>query len=228
MSKSLGLVGDGDDLDLFVDLEAAFGIGITDPEAEGCWTVGDIHNVLLDRLRTADSLASSCVTAMAFYRLRRAFVSLGAKGKIRPENAISSLTSLKPKELSRYLKKQTGLRLLHRSGIPAAIGTSIILLASIGLLAALAIRPGAWWLAAAMAGIGASFIYWDGGKLPANCVTLGDLAKTVAANNFGRLVIEGARPREPDVWTALVEVLAEHSSLGTTEIGRETRILGKR
>jgi acyl carrier protein len=42
MTNTLGLVDDGDDLDLLVDLEACFGIGITNSEAAACSNVGDL------------------------------------------------------------------------------------------------------------------------------------------------------------------------------------------
>jgi hypothetical protein len=42
------------------------------------------------------------------------------------------------------------------------------------------------------------------------------------SRNFGALVAAGAGYREKDVWSALVEVLTEHSSISKTEIRRET------
>ena len=65
MTDSLGLVGDGDDLDLLADLEACFGFGMTDAEAQSSVTVGDVFTVLQRRFSATNADGGRCLTAMA-------------------------------------------------------------------------------------------------------------------------------------------------------------------
>jgi hypothetical protein len=66
----------------------------------------------------------------------------------------------------------------------------------------------------------------DPGRLRADCTTLGDLARTAAAMNFGRLVKMGARHRDGDIWENLTELLSGYA-LPKAEIARETVFLQK-
>lgn len=46
VGNRLNLVGDGDDVDVLLSVEEAFGVKIADAEAEGCEKVGQLFNLV--------------------------------------------------------------------------------------------------------------------------------------------------------------------------------------
>ncbi len=227
MTDTLGLVGDGDDLDLLAALEACFGVGITSSEAESLRTVEDIRALLRSRFSASSAKAGGCASAMAFYRLRKAFSELGAEVKLKPDTRLKAITTLSPKALFKRLGSRSGLRLRADSGALGHAGLYVLVTALLGLLPTLAIRPGFWFLPVMAAAFGVLLLVCDRGRLPPDCETLGDLAKEAAARNLGRLTIAGAQPREKDLWNALTRVLSDYSAIPRSEIRPETWILKK-
>lgn len=86
----------------------------------------------------------------------------------------------------------------------------------------------ALWPTGVLAGVvGFGLTCMDRGRLPADCRTLGDLARKVAGLNFGDLYAQGAKARDKDLWNALLEVLSEYAFLPRAEIHPGTFILQK-
>lgn len=52
--NSLYFAGDGDDIDIIIDIERTFEIEITDDEAETILNVGDLQDLLLSKLSSND------------------------------------------------------------------------------------------------------------------------------------------------------------------------------
>lgn len=81
-----------DTIELAMEIEECFDIRIPDAEASEVRTVGDAHELILRRLGVpASAGCTGCVTAKAFYRLRRALVELvGARrGAIAPSTRLN-------------------------------------------------------------------------------------------------------------------------------------------
>jgi hypothetical protein len=217
------LVGDGDDLDLLVDLEAAFGIGVTDNEREHIRTVGDIYAIIGGRFSNAKQSTNGCLTAMAFYRVRRALRALGSTDTIAPDTTLRDISPLKPKQLMKKLESVAGLRMPSAAGLWTSIGIWLSFAGGLVLFLVLLANPQLWLMPTALILLGSSLVYWERGILSSDCETVGGLAKKAACLNLGRLVIEGARPRDSDLWNALTEVLANHSSVPPSFITPNTR-----
>src|SRR5690348_12074284 len=100
MKDTLDLVGDGDELDVVVDVERTFGIKLTGEEAERTRTVGQLYDLIEVKYPNSGSGTLACLSRTAFYRLRRAVKAIGATDKITPQSPISVLEELGPRSLS--------------------------------------------------------------------------------------------------------------------------------
>ena len=228
MQNTLGLDDDLDPIELQEALEVAFGIRFGATEAAACFTVGDILHVLHTRLAPPQEGATGCATAMAFYHLRRALGHSGTGGPPRPASDLALLSPTSPRRLLADLSRHSGLRLPRwQSSLVGQIGGWMIVAGLAWLLLTAVIAPSLWFTAVATMAAGSGLACIDPGRLPADCRTLGELARKAAGLNFGGLAAEGAKIRDKDLWNALVEVLSEHSLLPKAEIHPGTLILYK-
>jgi hypothetical protein len=220
VANSLDLDPEWGAIDLLEEVEAAFGIKITDAEAERCSTVGDLYAVLCSYTADWDARQGSCSSSMVFYRLRRA---LGPEDKrdIRPATPLTTLGS-PVSRMFRAVGKQTGLRLptyeLTRLGMAGGvILTGGFLVASVALLTGHWLASG---VAVLVAATGLPWLWLDPGRLPIGIVTVGDLAQRTAPLNSELLGKAGGRPS--DRWSILVALAAEYGALPADQIGPET------
>lgn len=231
MVNSLGLDDDLDGVELVQDLEKAFDISIADSEAEQILTVGQLYDLLLSKF-PADETHRKCASAMAFYRLRRAIKNLDQDTELNPSTDLTFLEARGLKATFRKIQEQSELR-LPRLGI--SVGAS---LGCLGVALLFAVAGGAskffqWgflsevngfeW-AGAFVAVAWAILYFDDGKLPKNCSTLGGFTKQVAAMNYGRLIRVGASHRDIDIWNNLLELLSSYA-LPKSEITRDTFFL---
>jgi hypothetical protein len=220
VANSLDLDPEWGAIDLLEEVEAAFGITITDAEAERCSTVGDLYAVLCSYTLGWDAQPGSCSSSMVFHGLRR---SLGPEHKrdIRPATPLTTL-GRPVSRLFRTLGKQTGLRLPTYELTWLGEAGGVILTG--GLLAAIVALLTAHWLTSGLAilvaGTGLPLVWVDPGRLPAGIVTVGDLAQSTAPLNSDLLGKAGGRPS--DRWSILVALAAEHGTLAAGQIGPET------
>ncbi len=231
MPNSLGLCDDVDDVELIEDIEASFGVTFSGEETVTWFTVGDIFESLRRRFPDTAVAGEKCATSMAFYRLRRAIPERQDTSRLRPHTPLESLTQLSAKEWLRLLGNRSGLRLpryvLSWRGMIGVYMIVASVITAFGLLLGAA-RMGEAWLGLApfvLAGIGVMLIRVDGGVFPKGCKTLGELARRVVTMNFGYFLAEGADPREGGLWTALVDLLAQHTQLPKLEIASDTWLL---
>lgn len=219
MQSSLGLAGDLDDVELIEDIEASFGTRFSDDDLKHCRTVGDLFTVVKARLPSADA-GERCATAMCFFRMRRALQPLlGAE--LRPSTSIEQLSGLSVRELYDVLKDDCGLRpppsVISIWGCIALMLVGLLPLASIGLALT-------WWLAAASALPAIGLYSLAPIRLPKDVATFGDLVRIVSARNIGILSDQGARLRVPEAWTALRDIIADHTILPKQDIALDTLI----
>lgn len=219
MSSSLGLAGDLDDIELIQDVEAAFGILLSDAEVESCWTVGHLFELV--KARIPDASTGSCATAMAFYRLRSA-VRTSIDAELRPTTPISDLGSLPVRRLHRIIREDCGLR-------PPPEQLSYWGCIALALVAALPLGVWAlnfgWWAAAASAIPPLALYRVAPIRLPSRVETFGDLVRIVASRSIGALSQQGARLGSSEAWAAFKDVLSDHTSLPAHAISLDTLIM---
>lgn len=219
---------DLDPVEVRSSIEASFEIRLTVEESASCRTVGDIFDILRDRFSDSPDTRHGRATAMAFYRLRNAFKSIGTVARLQPDTQISAVTTMANRTLLKRLRFHSGLRLpRRRAGLCGVLGAWGIAVGAVAVLATALLAPHLRSAALPLIGLGAILVLVDPGRLPTDCATLGGLSKKVSGLNFGRLSSVGAAPREKDLWNALVDVLSEHVVLPKAEICPETFLLQK-
>lgn len=223
MANSLD-IDDEDATDALAALERSLGFQFGADELETCRTVGDIYRIVARRLEGSNGEA--CVTAMAFYRLRRALAPFSGGEKLRPVHVLSELIAGSPRQAVKQIEAETGLHLppLASSWLgQAAFATAIVAL--LGIIPVHMFYPGWTLLTIGLMPASIWLLSIDPGRFSKDCRTLGDLTKKVVALNYGHLLEAGARPRQGDQWDVLTEVLSEYSPVPKAAIRADMLIL---
>lgn len=226
MRNTLGLDDDLDPVKLREALEAAFGMRFSATEAAACGTVGDVFQVVRNRFPSPRSGAGGCATAMAFYRVRRALPKPDVPFRLAPSTQVDAVTGIHTRMWLKELGQRSGLRGPQwKATLVGQAGTLLMVVGLVWLLLTALVARHLWPTGAAASMLGFVLIRVDPGKLPADCQTLGGLARKVAGLNFGGLYAQGAKARDQDLWDALVEVLSEYTLLPKAEIYPGTLLL---
>jgi hypothetical protein len=222
MLDTLGL-GDPDDVEMVRGLEEIFDISFTDKETRNLVNVGDLYNLILRKI-PRDESNRKCASAMAFYRLRRAFADLRQGKRLSPGAELAP--TARAKRLFRELARRTGLTMPDPAfSWIGKMGGYMALLWPFAMIWAVAVKSPPHALAIFCLGaLPAAFLLAvvDPRRVPAEFPTLGALAKKVARLNYGRLVKEGAEANDAEIWEAFVEVVTSITNVPAEKIGRET------
>ncbi|MFA7264282.1 MAG: hypothetical protein WC068_14790 [Caulobacter sp.] len=218
--NTLGLAGDGDDIDLILTIEGSFGVHFGDETAKW-WTVGDIHQALLDRVPVA-ATPGLCSTSMAFYRIRAVLAEFSrSPSPVRPSTRLSEFR-IAPKALSARLMRELGIR---QPAFPlfwwGVIGCVALLLGIASPLLILAVR--AAWPALLLIPAGLIMVWTDRGQY--GRMTVGDLAQKVAIRNFAYFTSQGADSRPETLWRALRQLLVEETDINPSHLTADTRLV---
>jgi hypothetical protein len=228
MRKSLELIGDGDDLELIHDVEQVFGTWIQEGDWANCKTVGDIEAALLRNMQGHDLRQDRCMTALAFYDLRR---NLGAtidgsisKVELSPNTPLTDLNH-SPSHIAKTLKTTSSLRLRFDAGLLGSIAGASLLF-SLPLFVAGGIFELPHLIIGAIGMFGGAFLLlrFDNGRF-GPLQTIGDLARELARENFARFAGRGGRFTHDDVWQRLQAIAARVAEFPAEEIGRDTLLL---
>lgn len=219
MMNTLDLDPEWGAVDLIEEVEGAFGIEISDTEAEQCETVGHIYAVVSAHLPDWDAQSGKCSSSMTFYKIRRALDPDRATA-ISPRTVLTRCDS--PAKLFRMLACNTGLRLPEAD--QTWLGKTGGLLFTFGLIAVIVTLTvghlAVSGLMLAFGALGGALEWIDRGKMPPGITTVGDLVRRTAPLNVRRLRTEGGRPS--DRWSILVALAAELGTLAPDEISPET------
>jgi hypothetical protein len=212
MADVLPLVGDGDEDDLVHEVESAFGIRFAPQDLEACHTVGDLYDLVLALVPNAERTGTACLTARAFFRLRRAIERAQPDRVITPATPLNDLTARSGTDawLSR-LQDRTGLRM---PTLATGIAGGLAAVAAVALSVA-AIFAHGWYgalvsLPVSLAMLAASSRWLA--RFPKGMRTVGDLARAIAALNIAALS-DGKEPiRRSEIWAALQGVIQDDLS----------------
>jgi hypothetical protein len=225
MVNTLDLDPEWGGIDLIEEVEEAFTIKIADKEAERCWTVGDLYEVICTHTPDWDQQDGACGSSSVFYLLRRSLAP-DDKRAVSPRSILQRVGA-SPNRLLASLQRDTGLRLPNAEPtITGLVGGYLCLLGLIGGIVALVTGAWLWSVAGALVlGLGVLLVRSDPGRLPAGVTTVGDLVRRATPLNAQKLAASGARPI--DRWAILVALAAEHGSLPPDQIGPDTFLLRK-
>ncbi|NNM73304.1 acyl carrier protein [Enterovirga aerilata] len=222
---------DGDDsVDIVVAVEQAFGIKITDSEAEACQTVGDLFRVICAHVPTVErSDAIPCLTAATFRELRRVIRLIEPSLDLRPATLLSSFAGHHDhREWHAHLKNTSGLSVPDPSlTVPSMVGgLTLYGIAAAGAVATFGHDAAGFFVAALLAPAAGFIVHsygrrtWDANR------TLGDLARETAAYSLGQIAKAHGAVRTRELWEALVIVLRPFSR-HTGLFAHETRFFAK-
>lgn len=224
MRTSLGLGGDLDDVELVQDIEQAFGIQLPDGELSRCETVGDLFDLVVRRLPEEFGTGDRCASAMCFYRLRRAVMTIAPNVELRPSTSIEALRHVPVRSLYRALKTVDGMRPpVPNLSLWGCLSLFLAVAAPIGLL----IWGAPGWTAFLGFLVAIGLFRLSPVCLPPRLRTFGDLVELVTARSIGMLAAHGARLRPAEAWKAMKVVCTDHAVTNEGEIGRGTFILAQ-
>jgi acyl carrier protein len=217
-----------DTVELVLEIEDAFSIKIPDDEANAMVTVGDVFDYIVAKTSVPTN-SSVCLSAIAFYALRRAATTLGATNRLRPSDPILAILpdSHRP-EYWAQLQDTSKLRLppLRRANWLVTICTLGVIACS-AILGVFAYRstdsPLAGFVSVVTAGIAvgliAGWITRPFAIYPANnCTTLRGLAESALGLNFKALSDRYNGASKNDLWVALRSIIVEQLGVSPEEV----------
>jgi len=230
MANSLGWSDDDNWFDFAHWLKMQFDLELPVDDLLAIMNAGDLYDAIMVRLPVSPN-NRKCASAMAFYRLRQALSDLRAPSRIFPSTSLSCVEPHKMKEALQGLGAEERLHVpCARHGRLFSIIGNFVFFSVVAFLVLCGIHLGhphdvpLSWLAIslgmAMSGFWVMQMFPD--RVPEGCWTVGDLAKRIAAYNYGRFIRLGARQTEDEVWDAMCEALAEFALIPKSEITRDT------
>jgi hypothetical protein len=220
-----------DTWELFESIEQSFGVDL-----------GDYHDLagisILELSQRIDDLAkypveSSCLSSVAFNRLRRAFQNVAEipRSSVRPTTQIHDLLPWRTRHLHwASLQSELGLE-LPRLNLPSWL-LLLCLISPVPLLFyarfVMGLRISGGFIAIGsivltLLALRAAMLY-PARAIPANLQTVGDLAKAVIARNYKAFASAHGSSRERGVLPALRLLIAMQTCISTEKLLPETRI----
>jgi hypothetical protein len=218
-----------DTWELFKNIESAFGIDLGDYRSRCGTTIRELA-AKVEELAKYPS-ADKCLTAVAFYRLRRTLQQFGfGRSTIRPATPLRQLLPWKNRQ-KRWQQVRDELRLKLPSLIYprwalfiALFGPATCLTAmkAFGRIPLSVISIFGLSVALVIPAIFASIPFAR--KLPPGCDTCGGLAEVILALNYAAIAAENGSQRGAEVLWALRQLVATEMVMAIEEVSPDTRI----
>jgi hypothetical protein len=215
------------------DIEDAFGFAVADEDVAKLITVGDLYDYVLARRFRNDH--GACLGSIAFYKVQRTLMSnlQLSRDAVQPSTSLSVVVTKHRRRTWQAIEKQTGLHLpvLRRPNRVATTATLAAIGLGISVPLLLGLKPFGGANVAAIVSIAAfgyilyvlteSFAH----ELPAEIVTVGDLAKAVLARNYQPILAEVKKPAaDAEVWDTLRRIVGDQLATLPGEVARETEL----
>ncbi len=221
-----------DAVEIVMQTEERFGIEISDYDASQIRTVGEFYSLVLRNLAAPNS--ARCLTAMAFYRLRRAFIDVMGidRRQFHPQRPFRELVPVRQTRRAwRDLSAASGLEMpvLRRpTKLTRALAVAgLVVFLGGAVLAAFKVIP--LWQTWGCGGVGIFLITVVTGPLavhpPGTCQTVGDLAHAVFDANAGVLIKSAGELNREDVWRSLRMLIGEELGIDAESISASDRFV---
>lgn len=206
-----------DSVELLMAIEDSFQIVIENEEVADVKTIGDMHRLILQKLKIKKG--DICLTGAAFYRTRCVLLSAtGAKrGEIRPATLLKTIMPWRRRRrMWQDMKATIALNTpdLHHPvwftwcSLIIAIPAAILLI--LGTLSFLPLWPLVGLMIATVLVIDAALYRFTPGlaiAFPEKNMNAGQLAQHVLARNYAKLAKEVSNSGELEVWESLCLVI---------------------
>ena len=206
---------DGDVKCLIETVEESFGVKFNRDEVNDETRIEHLCRMMASQLRPTSS--SVCFSSIVFWRLRRTLINVFGvtRSSITPSASTElMLPAAKRRHAWRALSEGSGLR-LPRLEYPEHLNAPILITSVLLSIVIAIIGRGGWWLAAAVVAMpfAASLLFLllrpFADILPAQCHTLGDLAKVAVGLNYGRIALKYGPSNEQQMANALRRLVAD-------------------
>ena len=226
-----------DFVELVMRIEERFGIAIPDEDASKVETAGDLHKLVLLKLR--DVKTDRCLTSAAFYRVRRGFIEgLGiSRREIAPSLDLETLLPKRGRRRKWQLLQRAAPVEIPDLQFPRSVLTFIAgigtLLAGVLLGASLFNRKISSESLVVWGLIGIVIVMSILVKLctplavafPNQAVTVGDLARGALSRNYRQLAASIGGYNEADTWEALRGLIVDQIGVEKDKVTPEARIV---
>ncbi|WP_171101714.1 hypothetical protein [Ruegeria sp. HKCCD7255] len=224
--KFVGLVGDGDEIDLLEDFEAAFQITFSEQDAESLLNLGDVKRLICSKLTVDRAMQAKCLGAMAYYRLNRA---IRETGKTPPKTYFVAPIDLTPKEFQKQLESVSDLKLDFLTR-PSAWVVALASLQFVSWTVALFLFSGFNAVLAVILVFGLTHTLW---RFAANSDgwvwqfegSFEDLCNKAVETNFGKLVSLGGRWSDADVWKCMTSIVESNTGFPANRMEPSLRLI---
>jgi hypothetical protein len=218
-----------DTWDLFEAIEGSFGIDLGDYRSHCGRTIRDLA-VVVEKLANYPN-ADKCSTAVAFYKLRRAFRQFGfARATIRPATSVCKLMPWRNRRTRwQQLRDQLGLAMpglvYPRWALLLALFAPATVLISVRAIFGLPLSATSILVFSVLLLI-PSFIASIplARTLPPGTETCGGLAEIILARNYAAFASQDGSSRVNDVLWALRQLVATEMVMRIEEVPPDTRI----
>jgi len=218
-----------DTWELFEAIESSFGIDLGDYRVHYGRSIRQLA-AEVERLATYPS-ADKCLTAVLFYRLRRALQPFGfARNSIQPTTPLRELLPWRNRR-KRWLqmRDRLGLELpglaLPRWAFFLALCGPATILVGMRLFCGIALGIGSIFVLSILLVIPALFgLIPLARTLPLGSETCGGLAEVILAQNYSAIAMENGSRRGAEVLWALRQLVATEMGMNFEEVSPDTRI----
>jgi acyl carrier protein len=227
-----------DTVELVMEIEEAFGITIPDAEAEKILTIGDAYRYILAKMEGPPMTTPGCLSAAAFYRLRRQLMGLLRieRRRIRPASRLEDLVPERHRRAEwQRLGEGMGWRLpeLVRPGwvVNATLILILAWVASVIIAWGWLTRfsPDALFLVPFLLGAGSALLSAAVFRLTRPLATvfpaadIRGLIPMVLGASFGTFRMNNPQGwTSQDVWEALIGIVAEQAGVAPEQLTEET------
>ena len=224
-----------DTVELVMEIEEVFDISIPDDSASKMLTVGDVYEFILKKTADSTLKSNTCLTAAAFYELRRHLRSLDLSQKdIRPKTRLEhAIPLIGRRNYWQALSSPMDLR-FPRLGRPSWLALLNCLLvanvvsASFLGFAQQSVATGIF--TAVVLGLSSSALLWFVTQpfaiYPAStCSTIRDLVTNLVAINYNTLATRYSTRNPTDVWNTLQLIVAEQLGVDRSKVVPQARFV---
>ena len=232
-----------DTVELMIEVEQAFDVQIPDDCAAEMYTVGDVHDFILESQADCESAPDAmtpskvCLSAATFFSIRDALAShvdVRAR-RLRPRALVEQTIPVKSRRAV-WAKLQQSLSLkfprLRRPGWIVACLTVLTIAVALGCAALMQARYGAELAALsgvgllAVLGVGTTWItrFWAV-HTESDWSTFRGLSQVVLAHNYAKLSRRFNTWDPADVWQALQAIVVEKLGVEPEQVTRQARLV---
>jgi acyl carrier protein len=217
-----------DTVELVMEIEEAFDITIPDDRASRMVTVDDVYEFILEKTSDSNLECRACLSAAAFYELRKQVKSLGLmNGRFRPRTKLDKVLprkgrrsywqTLSSKMDLRFprLGRPSWLALLNCMVVAAVFIVSLATFAKSNFLIGMIVALGLGVLSSAvLALLTEPFAVYP----TVGCSTIRDLVTRLVAINYNKLATRYSTRSPSDVWNALQMIVAEQLGVDRSKV----------